>query len=188
MILRILANTPPWVWGLLAALLALGISQMFARSASLPRVILLPAAMTGLALYGIFSLFGANPAALLAWCATAALAVPAVLRQPLPAGTRYDVAARRFVLPGSALPLLLILGIFLTKYVVGVTLAMEPALGGMRCSRRRCPRCMAHSAASSSAAPCGCGALRSGPVLRWPARSVRRRAGSATCPAAGHRA
>lgn len=130
MILRILANTPPWVWGLLAALLALGISQMFARSASLPRVILLPAAMTGLALYGIFSLFGANPAALLAWCATAALAVPAVLRQPLPAGTRYDVAARRFVLPGSALPLLLILGIFLTKYVVGVTLAMEPALGG----------------------------------------------------------
>lgn len=130
MILRILANTPSWVWGLLAALLALGISQMFTRSASLARVMFLPAAMTGLALYGIFSVFGVNPAALLAWCAAAALSVPALLRRPLPARTRYDAATRRFTLPGSPLPLLLILGIFLTKYAVGVMLAMRPALGG----------------------------------------------------------
>ena len=130
MILRILANTPLWVWGLLAALLALGISQMFTRSASLARVIFLPAAMIGLAIYGIFSVFGANPAVLLAWCAAAAFAVPALLSRPVPAGTRYDAATRRFTLPGSPLPLLLILGIFLTKYAVGVTLAMRPALGG----------------------------------------------------------
>lgn len=130
MILRILANTPPWVWGLLAALLALGISQMFTRSANLTRVMFLSAAMSGLALYGIFSVFGANPAAVLAWCAAAVFAVPALLRRPLPAGTRYDAATRRFTLPGSALPLLLILGIFLTKYAVGVLLAMQPALGG----------------------------------------------------------
>ncbi|MBI4987182.1 MAG: hypothetical protein HZC23_00005 [Rhodocyclales bacterium] len=129
MILRILANTPPWVWGLLAALLALGISQMFTRSASLSRVIFLPAAMTGLALYGIFSVFGANPAALLSWCAAAALAVPLVLSRPLPDRTHYDAATRRFSLPGSPLPLLLIMGIFLTKYAVGVMLAMRPSLG-----------------------------------------------------------
>jgi hypothetical protein len=129
MLLRILANTPPWVWGLLAALLALGISQMFTRTASLARVMALPAAMTGLALYGIFSAFGTAPATLLAWCAAAAaLALPALLRRPLPAGTRFDAATRRFHLPGSPLPLLLILGIFLTKYVVGVMLAMRPAL------------------------------------------------------------
>ncbi len=56
--------------------------------------------------------------------------MPALLRRPLPARTRYDAATRRFILPGSPLPLLLILGIFLTKYAVGVTLAMRPALGG----------------------------------------------------------
>lgn len=128
MMFRILANTPPWVWVLLAALLALGISQMFTRSASLPRVIVLPAAITGLAFYGILSAFGTAPLGWLTWCAAAALAMPAVLSRPLPAGTRYDAATRRFTLPGSALPLLLILGIFLTKYVVGVMLAMRPSL------------------------------------------------------------
>lgn len=129
MILRILANTPLWVWGLLAALLALGISQMFTRSASLTRLIFLPAAMIGLALYGILAAFGAAPLELLAWGATAALAVLGVLRLPLPVRTRYDAATRRFTLPGSGLPLLLILGIFLTKYAVGVMLAMQPSLG-----------------------------------------------------------
>jgi len=128
MMLRILTNTPTWVWGLLAALLALGISQMFTRTAGLARVMLLPAAMTGLALYGIVSAFGAAPATLLAWCTAAALALPALLARPMPAGIRYDTATRRFTLPGSALPLLLILGIFLTKYAVGATLAMQPTL------------------------------------------------------------
>lgn len=130
MLVRILANTPIWVWGLLAALLALGASQLFTRSASLMRVMILPAAMTGLSLYGTLSVFGAAPAGLLAWCAAAGMAVPLVLRRPLPARTRYDAATRRFTLPGSGLPLLLILGIFLTKYVVGVMLAMRPALAG----------------------------------------------------------
>lgn len=128
MTFRILANTPPWVWGLLAALLALGIGQMFARTASLARVMVLPAAITSLAFYGILSAFGAAPAGWLTWCAAAALAVPALLRLPLPAGSRYDAATRRFHLPGSPLPLILILGIFLTKYVVGVMLAIRPSL------------------------------------------------------------
>lgn len=130
MLVQILANTPTWVWGLLAALLALGASQLFTRSASLLRVMILPAAMTGLSLYGTLSVFGAAPAGLLAWCAAAGMAVPLVLRRPLPARTRYDAATRRFSLPGSGLPLLLILGIFFTKYVVGVMLAMRPALAG----------------------------------------------------------
>lgn len=128
MMLRILSNTPPWVWILFAALLALGISQMFTRTASLARVMALPAAMTVLALYGIFSAFGAAPATLLAWCAAAALSLPALLVRPVPAGIRYDAATRRFTLPGSTQPLWLILGIFLTKYIVGAMLAMQPAL------------------------------------------------------------
>ncbi len=33
MVSSIIANTPPWVWGLLAVLLALGISQLFTRRA-----------------------------------------------------------------------------------------------------------------------------------------------------------
>jgi len=51
-----------------------------------------------------------------------------VLQQPLPASTRYDRAAREFQVAGSAVPLVLMMGIFFTKYVVGVALAMHPEL------------------------------------------------------------
>ncbi|MGP1629752.1 MAG: DUF6622 family protein, partial [Giesbergeria sp.] len=50
-----------------------------------------------------------------------------LLRAP-PAGARYDDASQRFHLPGSAWPMLLIVGIFLVKYAVGVELALQPTL------------------------------------------------------------
>jgi len=66
--------------------------------------------------------------ALLGWAVAAAALVLVVLQQALPASTRYDRAAREFHLAGSAVPLVLMMGIFFTKYVVGVALAMHPEL------------------------------------------------------------
>ena len=45
-----------------------------------------------------------------------------------PAGTRWNAAARSFHLPGSWVPMGLILAVFLMKYAIGVQLAMQPAL------------------------------------------------------------
>ena len=53
-----------------------------------------------------------------------------MLPQELPEATRYDAAMRRFSLPGSWLPLALIMGLFLTKYFVGVVTALQPGLRG----------------------------------------------------------
>lgn len=132
-IFTIVANTPVWVWGVLAALIALGVSQCFARSAGLRRVLLLP---TGLALFsgwGITSAFGAAvnlSSALAVWLTTAAVVTVLVLWSfsAPPAGTRYDAASQIYQLPGSIVPLLLTLAIFLLKYGVGVELAMQPSL------------------------------------------------------------
>ena len=127
----ILTRTPPWVWGLLAAVVLLGLSQARARSVSLARVGVLPAAMTALSVWGTASAFGSSPqfiSVLFAWFAAMALAVAVAALMAPAAGARYDLASRSFVLPGSWVPLLLILGIFLTKYVVGVELAMRPGL------------------------------------------------------------
>ena len=55
-------------------------------------------------------------------------ATATVLARPLPAGTAYDPASRRFALPGSAWPLALMMGIFCTKLAAGVALAQHPAL------------------------------------------------------------
>lgn len=130
---RIIENTPHWVWALLAGLLWLGGSQLLARNVSLVRAMAMPVAMVGLSVFGIASAFGGTGQALMpvgAWLAAAALITCSALwLQPsAPQGTLYDGPSRSFYLPGSAMPLTLILGIFLTKYLVGVELALQPAL------------------------------------------------------------
>ena len=125
MFFQIISNTPVWVWGLLAVLLALGFKQSRRASLSLKRVIILPVAMTGLSVLGVISAFGTAPAGLLAWTVAAIVAGSLVWQLPTPAGTRYDAASDSFEVPGSWIPLALMVGIFATKYVVGVALAMH---------------------------------------------------------------
>lgn len=125
----ILKNTPTWVWGMLAALTWLGLSQLRDRSASMARVTIMPVAMTAFSVWGTFSAFGSSPqfgAVLASWFSAAAVIGALVASTRAPA--TYDAAEGRFLLQGSWVPLALILGIFLTKYVVGVELAMQPQL------------------------------------------------------------
>lgn len=125
----ILKNTPAWVWGLLAGLTWLGLTQLRDRSASMARVTVMPVAMAAFSVYGTFSAFGNSTqfgAVLLSWLAAAALVAALFARTRAPA--TYDAAEGRFFLQGSWVPLAIILGIFMTKYVVGVELAMQPQL------------------------------------------------------------
>lgn len=128
MLNQILTNTPRWVWALLVVLLWIGLSQRVTRTVSLKRITIMPLAMTGFSLYGTVTAFGAEQQVLLAWLGACALLAAMVLQQPLPPATRYDSWTGRFTLPGSWVPLLLILGIFITRYVVGAITAMQPAL------------------------------------------------------------
>jgi hypothetical protein len=128
MIAQILINTPLWVWGLLAGLLVLGFSQTRSRSVGLARVVLLPLGLGAFSLYGTVSAFGASPAVLGSWLAATVVLVLVVTQFALPGATHYDSATRRFQLPGSWVPMALIMGIFLTKYAVGVGLVMHPEL------------------------------------------------------------
>jgi hypothetical protein len=127
----IVKNTPTWVWGLLAGLTALGLSQVRDRTASLARITIMPVVMTALAIWGIVSAFSASPMfgyVMLAWMFAAAVMLALITPMSPPKGACYDAASRTFALPGSWVPMLLILGIFLTKYFVGVELAMQPSL------------------------------------------------------------
>ena len=128
MIAQILINTPLWVWGLLAALLALGFSQARSRTAGLVRITLLPLGLGAFSLYGTVSAFGGTPTVIGSWLAATTLLLLVVMQIAVPAGTRYDGATRQLHLPGSWVPMALIMGIFLTKYVVGVSLVMHPEL------------------------------------------------------------
>ena len=130
-IVTIVRSTPAWVGALLAALLVLGFSATRERAMSLGRLVLLPIAMTGLALWGVQSAFGSTGhlAALLAlWALCAAVTMAVGSRLAAPRGTRWNAATRTVHLPGSWATMGLILAVFLMKYGIGVQLAMEPAL------------------------------------------------------------
>ena len=128
MLLQIIAHTPRWVFAVFALLVWIGSRQLLAGRVSLNRVTIVPIAMAGLSVYGVLSAFGDSPMALAGWAVAAAVAVALVLRRPLPPATRYDADTRSFHVAGSAVPLALMMGIFLTKYVVGVQIALHPEL------------------------------------------------------------
>jgi hypothetical protein len=87
--------------------------------------------MAGFSVWGTVSAFGGSPLfgyVMLAWMFAASVMLAVVAPMAVPPGTSYDVSARTFALPGSWTPLVLILGIFVTKYAVGATLAMQPGM------------------------------------------------------------
>lgn len=128
MLLQIISHTPRWVFAVFALLLWLGGKQLFAGTVSLTRVTIVAVAMAGLSVSGVLSAFGDSPLALVGWAAAAAVAIAVMLQRPLPSGTRYQADSRTFHVAGSAVPLILMMGIFLTKYVVGVQIALHPEL------------------------------------------------------------
>lgn len=127
----VLAATPTWVWLLLAGLLSLGVSMLRSKTIGVLRAAIMPVAMTGLSLWGAISAFSHSAIyayVLLAWAVAAVLLAAVVGRMTPPAGTAFNPQDRTFTVPGSWVPLVLIVGIFLVKYVVGVEVAMNPGL------------------------------------------------------------
>lgn len=125
MIAQIISGTPVWVWALLLGLIWLGSKQLMFRVTGFGRIVRMALLMTAFSLYGTVSAFGASPEALACWLGAALAACLLVLRLPLAEGSRYLPAQRAFELPGSWVPLALMLGIFSVKYVAGVLTAMH---------------------------------------------------------------
>jgi hypothetical protein len=131
MIFWVLQNTPLWVWGVLVGLLALGLLQTRTRRVSGLLVTLLPATMLLLSLLAVIASFGASVAPLGAWAAGLVIAVAVNgLVFLTPKGVRYDPTDRRFEVPGSWMPLVLMLTIFCTRFAVGVATGLNSPLVG----------------------------------------------------------
>jgi hypothetical protein len=124
-LLAVLQHTPVWVWPLLAALLSLGIRQAAPRTVTLRRATVLPLAMLALSLWGVVSVFESGPA-LAAWAFGGLAAAGWGVRTGSPRGVRWSAAEQVFRMPGSWVPLALILAIFGAKFGVGVSLALHP--------------------------------------------------------------
>jgi len=127
MIFAILSHTPVWVWTLLAGLVALGLYQARDREMTLLRITILPLVLITLSFSGVVNAFGIYPTALGGWLAGVGIALTIGRHVVVSRGARWSAETGRVHVPGSWLPLVLILGLFCIKYYAGVTLAMTPA-------------------------------------------------------------
>jgi len=126
-LLATLRRTPPAAWVGLAAIVVLGANQLRTRLVSAPRVVLVPLLLATYSLCAACAAFWrAGPALLLAcWGAGFALGWAANRLLVLPRGV--TAVGDGFRVEGSVLPLLLMLSVFVGRYVNGVALALEPA-------------------------------------------------------------
>jgi len=118
--LQILSHTPGWVFALFAGLLAFGLLQTRSRSVKAAVAYVLPAGMVALSLSGIESSFGFKPAPLAAWAV--GLTVVAVIGYTAfpHKGISFNSTNGSFYIPGSWVPLAVIMAIFFTKYAFAV--------------------------------------------------------------------
>lgn len=120
MIIQILSHTPIWVYGLFLVLLVFGLIQTRTRTVGKLPALLLPAGMIALSLWGIYSSFGLATIPLAAW--SMAVASATVVGYTFFRDTRIHCTATdgNFFIPGSWGPLVVMMAIFLTKYVYAV--------------------------------------------------------------------
>jgi hypothetical protein len=128
MILSILKHTPVWVWVTFCAVVTLGILQVRTREVSAVRATVLPVVMIALSLSGVLSAFSQVPLALGAWLVGVGVSLKLAGSVLVVRGASWSAETRHFRVPGSFVPVTLILGVFVTKYVAGVMLAINPSL------------------------------------------------------------
>jgi Family of unknown function (DUF6622) len=124
-LIEILKRTPSWVFVLFFVLLIFGYVQSKGRVVSRSKITLLPAAMLVLSFYGVLSAFGINSFALTAWLVGIGIAVWIGLKTANLNGVIFTTESKSFSVPGSWLPLSLMMAIFFTKYAMGVILARK---------------------------------------------------------------
>ncbi len=125
MAIEILRRTPPWVFVLFIGLLAYGYYQSKPRRLTLGKVMILPAVMVCLSFLGVLSAFGASPTGLLAWAAGLMAATTLGLTWRRRERATHAPATDPPLMPGSWVPLALMMAIFFTKYAVGVAQARQ---------------------------------------------------------------
>ncbi len=122
---QVLNGTPAWVWAILVALIVLGVRQLRARIVSRYSVLIAPVVFLFVGLMAA----GRGPVGFSAWALTllATAAFTFFVWRPT-GGARFEASTDRLHLPGSVIPMLLMLAIFLLNYVINVALAINPAL------------------------------------------------------------
>ena len=104
------------------------ILEIILRQIGLVRVTLLPLAMIVLSLSGVLSAFGSLGVALGGWAAGVGAGLTLRSNATAIPGASWSARIGLLHLPGSWLPLTVMLALFTLKYIAGASLAIHPSL------------------------------------------------------------
>jgi hypothetical protein len=121
---RILANTPIWVFGLLAYLIWQGCQSLRSRAQPIWRMLIVPLVFFLMGLSRLVMARDNGPEPLLAWFVTALLFVSLALYRG-PRLLAVDRKSGQVTRPGSAIPLVRNITVFVLQYAVAVATAMK---------------------------------------------------------------
>jgi len=124
----IVRHTPIWVWPLLLYVLAMTLRATRQRTASLGRLLAIPALFIVWGLSGLLSRHSIGLGLGLDWLAAAACGAALACFAGKPVVLAADRESRQVTLAGSWAPFIRVTAIFTTKYALGVTMAVRPDL------------------------------------------------------------
>jgi hypothetical protein len=114
-----LAHIPTWVFFLFAGLFALGLWLGRPRAVSPRLQIIVAVGFLGYSLWGVISAFGTSALVLLLWAGGVVLSVSALRGLFGPQGLTRSQPPSKVYVPGSWIPLVLIMGVFLGRFLIG---------------------------------------------------------------------
>ena len=127
MLNQILTHTPMYVWVILAFLIVRGVIALRTREVAMNKLFIIPTVMAILSLVDVAAKFGLGGLGFAVWAATALVTVALLATlggaRVAPTGTPGRVTVR-----GSAFPLVLMMAIFVTKYVSSIAVVLQPQL------------------------------------------------------------
>lgn len=125
-----IAHIPGWVFAVFVLLLALGVWMSRPRAFSPSGAVVMAVVFPIYSLYGVISSFGIAAVPVVSW--TAALLVSILLGEPVfgPAKLARVSGTAKAQVPGSWLPLGLMMGIFVVKFAIGSVRGSHSPVGG----------------------------------------------------------
>jgi len=125
---EIINHTPRWVFALFLGLVFLGLQQTRARTVTLARMTILPLAMLALSFWSAWSTFDGSALGVACWLGAVLGAALLAQHIDFSRDVRFLPDTQSFIMPGSWLPLVLMMAIFFTRYAVGASLAQHGEL------------------------------------------------------------
>jgi hypothetical protein len=128
--LQIITKVPLFVFPLFPIFLHVGLRARRGSSFPIAVLVLIPSLFFGLSLFLFLGKYGTNPGAILSWFFSFAVGGSIGFFYTQKIKLQFDREKKRVEIPGSWIPLILLMSIFVSKFSLGMISSMMPHLKG----------------------------------------------------------